>query len=171
MAPSGGLVFYLSPPHSLEDVAANPLHAIFYTAFMLSACALFSKTWIEVSGSSANDVAKQLKDQSYFVQGHRDSVTSLRKVRHLSRPTVPALMACLCTGHLMAAAHQSGSGRTVTPASITPASMTPASITPASPPAHQPTHACACAPPHAHLNSVITHLAEVVSNLTSRPLC
>lgn len=80
MAPSGGLVFYLSPPHSLEDVAANPLHAIFYTAFMLSACALFSKTWIEVSGSSANDVAKQLKDQSYFVQGHRDSVTSLRKV-------------------------------------------------------------------------------------------
>lgn len=81
MAPSGGLVFYLSPPHSLEDVAANPLHAIFYTAFMLAACALFSKTWIEVSGSSANDVAKQLKDQSYFVQGHRDSVTSLRKVR------------------------------------------------------------------------------------------
>lgn len=81
MAPSGGLVFYLSPPHSLEDVAANPLHAVFYTAFMLTACALFSKTWIEVSGSSANDVAKQLKDQSYFVQGHRDSVTSLRKVR------------------------------------------------------------------------------------------
>jgi hypothetical protein len=80
MAPSGGLVFYLSPPHSLEDVAANPLHAVFYTAFMLTACALFSKTWIEVSGSSANDVAKQLKDQSYFVQGHRDSVTSLRKV-------------------------------------------------------------------------------------------
>jgi protein transport protein SEC61 subunit alpha len=81
MAPSGGLVFYLSPPHSLEEVAANPLHAIFYTAFMLAACALFSKTWIEVSGSSANDVAKQLKDQGYFIQGHRDNVTSLRKVR------------------------------------------------------------------------------------------
>lgn len=28
---------------------------------MLTACALFSKTWIEVSGSSARDVAKQLK--------------------------------------------------------------------------------------------------------------
>lgn len=42
-------------------MAANPFHALFYLVFMLSACALFSKTWIEVSGSSARDVAKQLK--------------------------------------------------------------------------------------------------------------
>ena len=47
--------------HSLADMAANPFHALFYLVFMLSACALFSKTWIEVSGSSARDVAKQLK--------------------------------------------------------------------------------------------------------------
>ena len=46
---------------SLADMAANPFHALFYLIFMLSACALFSKTWIEVSGSSARDVAKQLK--------------------------------------------------------------------------------------------------------------
>lgn len=46
---------------SLADMAANPYHAVFYLVFMLSACALFSKTWIEVSGSSARDVAKQLK--------------------------------------------------------------------------------------------------------------
>jgi len=45
----------------LADVLANPFHALFYVVFMLSACALFSKTWIEVSGSSAKDVAKQLK--------------------------------------------------------------------------------------------------------------
>lgn len=46
---------------SVADMAANPFHALFYIVFMLSACALFSKTWIEVSGSSAKDVAKQLK--------------------------------------------------------------------------------------------------------------
>lgn len=46
---------------SLADMAAHPFHALFYLVFMLSACALFSKTWIEVSGSSARDVAKQLK--------------------------------------------------------------------------------------------------------------
>jgi len=46
---------------SLGDIVANPFHALFYLTFMLTACALFSKTWIEVSGSSARDVAKQLK--------------------------------------------------------------------------------------------------------------
>ena len=56
--PVGGLVYYISPPHSLAEFAANPLRGLFYMGFMLGACALFSKTWIEVSGSSANDVAK-----------------------------------------------------------------------------------------------------------------
>ncbi|KAH7545019.1 hypothetical protein FEM48_Zijuj01G0049100 [Ziziphus jujuba var. spinosa] len=45
----------------LADMAANPFHALFHVLFMLSASALFSKTWIEVSGSSSRDVAKQLK--------------------------------------------------------------------------------------------------------------
>jgi protein transport protein SEC61 subunit alpha len=61
------------------QVAANPLHAIFYVIFMLTVCALFSKTWIEVSGSSASDVAKQLKEQNMFIQGHRDTQASLKK--------------------------------------------------------------------------------------------
>lgn len=52
---------------SLADMAANPFHALFYLVFMLSACALFSKTWIEVSGSSARDVAKQLKVRGFNV--------------------------------------------------------------------------------------------------------
>ena len=98
MVPSGGLVYYLSPPHSLAEVASNPIHAIFYTAFMLSACALFSKTWIEVSGSSANDVAKQLKDASYFIQGHRDNVTSLRKVRFVLASKPPRQLDLLAQG-------------------------------------------------------------------------
>ena len=68
MHPVGGLVYYISAPHSLTQVAANPLHAAVYVAFMLGACALFSKTWIEVSGSSANDVAKQLREQQMFLQ-------------------------------------------------------------------------------------------------------
>ena len=50
----------------LED----PLHALIYLAFILVACALFSKTWIEVSGSSAKDVAKQLRDQQMVMKGH-----------------------------------------------------------------------------------------------------
>jgi protein transport protein SEC61 subunit alpha len=95
--PVGGLVYYISPPHSLSEVAANPLHALFYLAFMLTACALFSKTWIEVSGSSARDVAKQLKDQGMFIQGHREA--SLYKELNRYIPTAAAFGG-MCIGAL-----------------------------------------------------------------------
>ncbi|KAK2992540.1 hypothetical protein RJ640_004314 [Escallonia rubra] len=71
--PIGGIAYYITAPSSLAAVAANPFHALFYIVFMLSACTLFSKTWIEVSGSSARDVAKQLKEQQMVMPGHRES--------------------------------------------------------------------------------------------------
>lgn len=97
LIPVGGLVYYLSPPTSLTDVALNPLHAVFYLTFMLTACALFSKTWIEVSGSSAKDVAKQLKEQQMFMQGHRES--SLQKELNRYIPTAAAFGG-MCIGAL-----------------------------------------------------------------------
>ncbi|XWS16860.1 hypothetical protein CRYUN_Cryun33cG0017100 [Craigia yunnanensis] len=75
--PVGGLAYYFTAPSSLADMAANPFHALFYLVFMLSACALFSKTWIEVSGSSARDVTKQLREQQMVMPGHREA--SLQK--------------------------------------------------------------------------------------------
>lgn len=56
--PFGGLAYYVSPPSSLGEILVDPFRAVFYLTFILTACALFSKTWIEVSGSSARDVAK-----------------------------------------------------------------------------------------------------------------
>lgn len=99
MRPDGGLVYYISPPTSLGDLAANPIHALFYIAFMLSACALFSKTWIEVSGSSAHDVAKQLRDSQMFLQGHRDTVQSLKKELNRYIP-IAAAFGGMCIGAL-----------------------------------------------------------------------
>ena len=55
--PSGGLCYYLSPPENLGHVIEHPFHAVVYIMFMLSSCAFFSKTWIDVSGSSAKDVS------------------------------------------------------------------------------------------------------------------
>lgn len=48
--PIGGLSYYVSPPRNFSEVIADPFHAAFYIVFMLSACALFAKTWIEISG-------------------------------------------------------------------------------------------------------------------------
>jgi len=71
--PIGGLAYYISPPMSFTEILHDPIHALFYLVFILASCALFSKTWIEVSGSSARDVAKQLRDQQMVMKGHRDS--------------------------------------------------------------------------------------------------
>merc|ERR1712137_1096928 len=71
--PVGGLTYYISPPHSFTDIWDDPIHAVFYVLFVLISCALFSRTWVDVSGSSARDVAKQLRDQNMMMPGFRDS--------------------------------------------------------------------------------------------------
>jgi protein transport protein SEC61 subunit alpha len=58
-----GIAYYMSPPHTLKAAFLDPIHTAIYVTFILTACAMFSKTWIEVSGSGPRDVAKQLKDQ------------------------------------------------------------------------------------------------------------
>lgn len=97
--PVGGMVYYITAPDSLADAAANPVHTLFYVAFMLSACALFSITWIEVSGQSANDVARNLRDNQYYLQGHRDNVQSLKKELNRYIPTAAAFGG-MCIGAL-----------------------------------------------------------------------
>ena len=71
--PVAGLAYYISPPREFSEVLSDPFHSFFYIFFILSTCALFSKTWIEVSGSGPKDVAKQLKEQDMILSGHRDS--------------------------------------------------------------------------------------------------
>lgn len=95
--PIGGIAYYVSPPQSITELVEDPFHSIIYIAFILTACALFSKTWIEVSGSSAKDVAKQLKDQQMVMKGHRES----SMVHELNRyiPTAAAFGG-MCIGAL-----------------------------------------------------------------------
>merc|ERR1719191_1633439 len=41
--PVGGIVYYISPPHSFTDIFSDPIHAVFYVTFVIMSCALFSK--------------------------------------------------------------------------------------------------------------------------------
>merc|ERR1711939_353948 len=95
--PVGGLAYYLSPPQSLADVYADPLHVVIYIVFVLTSCGAFAKTWIEVSGQSPRDVAKQLRDQQMYFNGYRDD--SLLSVLDNYIPTAAALGGC-CIGVL-----------------------------------------------------------------------
>merc|ERR1712121_226502 len=99
--PIGGLCYYLSPPETLGSILTDPIHAFFYIFFMLGSCAFFSKTRIDVSGSSAKDVAKQLREQQMVMRGHRE--TSM--IHELNRyiPTAAAFGG-LCIGALSVSA-------------------------------------------------------------------
>nr|AAC38988.1 PfSec61 [Plasmodium falciparum] len=92
--PIGGLAYYISPPNSFADITNDPFHTLVYISFVLVACAFFSKTWIEVSGSSAKDVAKQLRDQQIGMRGFRDTPTSLTRVFNRYIPTAAAFGGC-----------------------------------------------------------------------------
>jgi protein transport protein SEC61 subunit alpha len=96
-APVGGLAYYISPPRDFVDIIRDPFHTLFYILFVLGSCALFSKIWIGVSGSSARDVAKQLMDQDMIIEGMREE----SMVRYLNRyiPTAAAFGG-MCIGAL-----------------------------------------------------------------------
>jgi len=95
--PIGGLCYYMSPPETIGHIITDPIHAIIYIVFMLGSCAFLSKTWIDVSGSSAKDVARQLRDQQMLMRGHREK----SMVHELNRyiPTAAAFGG-LCIGAL-----------------------------------------------------------------------
>eukprot|EP01126_Amoeba_proteus_P055728 TRINITY_DN693_c0_g1_i2.p1 TRINITY_DN693_c0_g1~~TRINITY_DN693_c0_g1_i2.p1 ORF type:complete len:399 (-),score=56.05 TRINITY_DN693_c0_g1_i2:235-1431(-) len=95
--PVGGFAYYISPPRTVSELFADPFHAIFYLSFVLGTCALFSRVWIEVSGSAPKDVAKQLHDQNMVMRGHRDASLMRQLYRYI--PTAAAFGG-LCIGAL-----------------------------------------------------------------------
>ncbi|TEB21529.1 SecY protein [Coprinellus micaceus] len=101
----GGIAYYMSPPLTIKEAVLDPIHTAVYITFMLSACALFSKTWIEVSGSGPRDVAKQLKDQQMVMAGHREG--SMYKELKRVIPTAAAFGGAIL-GLLSVAADLSG---------------------------------------------------------------
>jgi protein transport protein SEC61 subunit alpha len=64
---------------------------------VLGSCAFFSKTWIDVSGQSARDLARSLREQGVVMRGHRDA--SLVKELNRYIPTAAAFGG-LCIGAL-----------------------------------------------------------------------
>ncbi|KAI0260068.1 SecY protein [Gloeopeniophorella convolvens] len=86
---TSGFAYYISPPRTLRAAFLDPIHTALYILFMTSVCAIFSKTWIEVSGSGPRDIAKQLKDQQLVMAGHREG--SMYKELKRVIPTAAAL--------------------------------------------------------------------------------
>ncbi|CAN6638073.1 protein transport protein Sec61p [Trichomonascus vanleenenianus] len=77
-----GLAYYLSPPFSIYDALWDPIRTIVYASFVIVTCVAFARTWAELSGGSARDVAQTFKDQSIVIVGHRD-VSVVRELKRI----------------------------------------------------------------------------------------
>jgi protein transport protein SEC61 subunit alpha len=76
MRPTWGISYIVSPPDDLTDLFVRPFHALFYIAFMLTACGLFARLWITISGSGARDVMKQYEASGVTWKHYSDSKES-----------------------------------------------------------------------------------------------
>lgn len=85
----GGLVYYLQPPQTWYELVSNPIRTVFYMTYVLVACAMFSKTWLDISGTGPRDIARQLKDQNLAFMGTRES-SSYKELKRII-PTAAAL--------------------------------------------------------------------------------
>lgn len=86
---SSGLAYYMQPPLNLTDAVLDPIKTVVYIAFVLGFCAIFSTTWIEISGTAPRDVARQFKEQGIVIAGRRD--TSVYRELKKIIPTAAAL--------------------------------------------------------------------------------
>lgn len=99
--PTYGLVYLLTPPQSIFDFVFYPLKTIVYISFVMITCAVFSKTWIEVSGSGSWDVAKQLKDEGMTIKGYKMDPSGRNIKKYLDHYIpIAASFGGLCIGAL-----------------------------------------------------------------------
>jgi len=52
----------LSPPRDLSDIIKDPIQVLVYSCFVMAACGLFARYWVDISGESSKDIAKKFKD-------------------------------------------------------------------------------------------------------------
>jgi preprotein translocase subunit SecY/protein transport protein SEC61 subunit alpha len=91
LEPIGGLVYYVTAPHSLANVAESPLRALGYLTILVVFCVIFSLTWLEVGGLGASTVSKQLVGAGMQIPGYRRSGRAVESILQRYIPTVTVL--------------------------------------------------------------------------------
>ena len=68
-------VCLVQTPTSFTHLFMNPVHGFISIAISVFVCSFLSRQWINVSGTSSQDVKKQLMEQKVSIKGFRDSET------------------------------------------------------------------------------------------------
>lgn len=86
--PTGGLLYYITGPRSLEAMIADPVRAAVYVVFFTAIVTVFSRLWVELGGLSARTAARNLLDADVQVPGFRRSEGSVETLLNRYIPSL-----------------------------------------------------------------------------------
>jgi preprotein translocase SecY subunit len=89
--PTGGLVYYITPPNGIQQAAGDPIHAVIYTAFLMTLAVMFARIWVEIGGLSSRTVAKNLMNADVQVPGFRRAGLSIEQVLNRYIPPITVI--------------------------------------------------------------------------------
>ncbi|MEM1537252.1 MAG: preprotein translocase subunit SecY [Candidatus Nezhaarchaeales archaeon] len=90
LVPTGGLIYYLTPPRGIVSLYTRPLQVLIYSLILCGLCVFFAIAWVETSGLSARDQAERIVESGLQVPGFRSSPKVVEKIleRYVSTLTV-----------------------------------------------------------------------------------
>jgi len=91
LIPTGGLLYYLSPPRGLESLLNDPWHGVIYLIIFIFLCVILGKLWVEVSGLAPRDIAQQILDSGMQIPGFRSSGKIIERILKRYIPTLVIL--------------------------------------------------------------------------------
>ncbi len=91
LKPTGGLLYYFSPPQGLTELVADPLRAFTYVIFFIILCVYLGRMWVEVSGLAPRDIAQQILDSGMMIPGFRSSEKIIERILKRYIPTLVIL--------------------------------------------------------------------------------
>jgi preprotein translocase SecY subunit len=86
--PTGGLLYYITGPRSLEAMVADPVRAAIYVVFFTGIVTVFSRLWVELGGLSAKTAARNLLDADVQVPGFRRAEGSVETLLNRYIPSL-----------------------------------------------------------------------------------
>ena len=89
--PTGGILYYITPPRGIEATAADPMRAVVYVIFLTGIVTVFSRLWVELGGLSARTAARNLLDADVQVPGFRRSEGSVETLLNRYIPSLTLL--------------------------------------------------------------------------------
>ncbi|MBU7014175.1 MAG: preprotein translocase subunit SecY [Theionarchaea archaeon] len=87
----GGIMYYISPPRGLDQVAKDPERALIYLVIVLVLCAFFARMWTGYVGMDAKSVAQRVQESGMQVAGFQRDIRVIETVLNKYIPQVTLL--------------------------------------------------------------------------------